>query len=106
MGVGCRQALNRDDALSCHRTERGLAGPDRLALQVNRARATEAHTATVFRPGQHENIAQDPQEGHARVTGHRTLMAIQSNGKLRHRKLIVMLNAKPGNLYLADGWRA
>jgi hypothetical protein len=106
VSAGRGQALNGDYALSRHGTERSLAGSDRLVFHVNRACTTQAHAATVLRPGQHQDIAQDPQKRHARVARDGALIAIHSDWKLRHRKLIVMLQATSSNRYLAKGWQA
>src|SRR5712675_831817 len=59
--------LDGGDPLAGRRGHRGDAGPYRLAVDVNRARAAKARAAAEFRAGHVQHVAQRPQQ--RRVVG-------------------------------------
>src|ERR1700688_1716489 len=56
------QTIDGGDGLACHHGDRGLARADRLAVEMHRAGATHAGAAAVFRAGELEVLAHDPEQ--------------------------------------------
>jgi hypothetical protein len=66
------EAFDGGDFLADGLAERGLAGSHRFTIEVNRAGATQAGTATEFRTGHLQLFADDPEQRRiiGRVDGH------------------------------------
>src|SRR5215218_5439382 len=73
------EALDGGDLLADGVTDRGLAGSDGFAVDVNRAGATEAGAATKFRAGHLQLFADDPEQRRiaSRLDGHIPSVDIQ-----------------------------
>src|SRR5215472_12474722 len=56
------EALDGRDLLADHIADRGLAGADRLAVDVNGAGAAQARTAAEFRAGHLQLLADGPEQ--------------------------------------------
>jgi hypothetical protein len=61
------EALDRDDLVPLCVGQRRQAGPDRLTVEMDGARAAGADAALKFGSGQADNVANGPQERHLRV---------------------------------------
>src|SRR5262249_6111547 len=57
-----RESFDRDDILPFGARHGSDAGPDCVAVEMNRAATTEGHPATILRAGQPEVFAQNPQQ--------------------------------------------
>jgi hypothetical protein len=71
------QAFDRGDLLSHNVGRSECADLNRFAVHMAGARATHADTASVFRSGYTEQVAQDPQQRHVGRRVDRDLLAVE-----------------------------
>src|SRR5262245_25986577 len=79
-----REPFDRGHDLPFGARHRSDAGTDRVAVEINRAATAESHAATIFRAGQPEVFAQNPQQRLFRLGLNRDQLAVDSEDNLFH----------------------
>src|SRR5580692_335132 len=79
-----RQPFDGGDVLACHHGDGRLARADRLAVEMHRAGAAHAGAAAVFRAGQLEVFAHNPEQRRFRAGIHSRRFVIDGEGDRHH----------------------
>src|SRR5262245_28751648 len=80
-----RESFDRDHSLPLGARHRSDAGTNRVAVEMNHAATAESHPAPIFRTGQTEVFAQNPQQRLLRLRLDDKRFAIYRERNLLHR---------------------